>query len=134
MSEEFVFNGINGATGDYLLPPLSPKALSEIARREALDPKLKAELEELETVGRPYITDKIAEARAHGDLRENAEYHAAKDEQGLMEARIRKIEHILQTAEIREPTNGDAVEVGSVVTVERDDGGTIIPMFTNFVS
>ena len=84
--------------------------------------KLKAELTQLETEGRPYITEKIAEARAHGDLRENAEYHAAKDEQGLMEARIRKIKHLIDHAEVRESSGSDVVEVGSVVAVIDDDG------------
>ncbi len=73
--------------------------------------------------GRVEIAERIAEARSHGDLRENADYDAAKNEQGLMEARIRKIQHLLQTAEVREPSGGDNVEVGSVVTVRRDDGG-----------
>ena len=85
--------------------------------------KLVDELEELTTTGRIHIAERIAEARSHGDLRENADYDAAKNEQGLMEARIRKIEHILRTAEVREASNGDNVEVGSVVTIERADGG-----------
>jgi transcription elongation factor GreA len=85
--------------------------------------KLVDELEELTTTGRIEIAERIAEARSHGDLRENADYDAAKNEQGLMEARIRKIEQILRTAEVREATAGDTVEVGAVVTVTRADGG-----------
>ena len=53
--------------------------------------KLKKELDELKNIHRPKIIQAIAEARAHGDLKENAEYHAAKDEQGKIEGRIVKI-------------------------------------------
>ena len=62
--------------------------------------KLREELKHLKTVDRPRITKAIAEARAHGDLKENAEYHAAKEEQGLSEARIRDIEAKLSNAQI----------------------------------
>ncbi len=53
---------------------------------------LKDELDHLKNVKRPKITEAIADARAHGDLKENAEYHAAREEQGLVEARVRDIE------------------------------------------
>jgi transcription elongation factor GreA len=62
--------------------------------------KLRAELKKLKNEDRPRITKAIAEARAHGDLKENAEYHAAKDEQGLSEARVRDIEAKLSNAQI----------------------------------
>lgn len=84
--------------------------------------KLVEELEQLTTEGRPEIEDRIAEARSHGDLKENAEYDAAKNAQGMMEARIRQIEHILHTAEVRRVEDTGRVEVGSVVTVVDDDG------------
>jgi transcription elongation factor GreA len=84
--------------------------------------KMKEELEQLKTEGREHIQDRIAEARSHGDLRENADYDAAKNEQGLMEARIRKLEHLLRTAEVREVVDSGKVEVGSVVTVVDADG------------
>jgi transcription elongation factor GreA len=61
---------------------------------------LRAELKKLKNEDRPRITKAIAEARAHGDLKENAEYHAAKDEQGLSEARVRDIEGKLSNAQI----------------------------------
>jgi transcription elongation factor GreA len=61
---------------------------------------LRAELKQLKHVVRPRITQSIAEARAHGDLKENAEYHAAKEEQGLSEARVRDIEAKLSNAQI----------------------------------
>lgn len=68
------------------------------------------------------MADRIAEARSHGDIRENADYDAAKNEQGLMEARIRKIRQILEHAEVREAGTTDTVEVGTVVTVVDEDG------------
>ena len=84
--------------------------------------KLEKELEELKTSGREEIEARIAEARSHGDLRENADYDAAKNDQGLMEARIRKLEHIVHTAEVREVGDTDQVVVGCVVTVLDGDG------------
>ena len=62
--------------------------------------KLREELRKLKNEDRPRITKAIAEARAHGDLKENAEYHAAKEEQGLSEARVRDIESKLANAQI----------------------------------
>ncbi len=85
--------------------------------QEAYD-RLTAELEDLKTNGRPQISAEIEVARAHGDLRENAEYHAAKDEQGRMEARIRQIESLLQDAVIGERTTADEVAAGVVVTLD----------------
>jgi transcription elongation factor GreA len=84
--------------------------------------KLQDEYDQLTTEGRRHIEERIAEARSHGDLRENADYDAAKNEQGLMEARIRKLRHLLDTSEIREAASTDTVEVGSVVTVRDADG------------
>jgi transcription elongation factor GreA len=84
--------------------------------------RLKTELHELETGGRERITEKIKVAREHGDLRENAEYHAAKEEQGLMESRIRKIKEMLRDPEIVEtPSQADAVGPGMLVTVRSLD-------------
>jgi len=84
--------------------------------------KIQEELESLKTEGRREIEDRIAEARSHGDLRENADYDAAKNDQGLMEARIRKLDHLVNTAEVREVKDTGKVEVGSVVTVLDSDG------------
>lgn len=84
--------------------------------------KLVEEYEYLTTTGRVEITAKIAEARDHGDLRENAEYHAAKDEQGMQEARIRQIKHILDTAVIREAEDDGTVGIGTIATVLDEDG------------
>jgi len=66
--------------------------------------KLKAELQTLKSVDRPRVINAIAEARAHGDLKENAEYHAAKEQQGFIEGRIAEIEQSLAGAEIIDPT------------------------------
>lgn len=87
--------------------------------------KLQDELEKLEGPGRVEITARIAEARSHGDLRENADYDAAKNEQGMMEARIRQIHHILENAVIREVEDTGVVHVGSVVTVVDGDGDNL---------
>ena len=84
--------------------------------------KMQEELEQLKTAGRREIEERIAEARSHGDLRENADYDAAKNDQGLMEARIRKLEHLLNTSEVRAVTVTGQVEVGCVVTVADSDG------------
>ena len=80
------------------------------------------EYEHLTTVGRIAITERIAEARAHGDLRENAEYDTAKNDQGFMEARIRELKHILDNSEVREVESSGIVEVGMIATVIDDDG------------
>ncbi len=84
--------------------------------------RIQDELQQLKTEGRREIEERIAEARSHGDLRENADYDAAKNDQGLMEARIRKLEHLLNTAEVRQVEDTGQVEIGSVVTVVDSDG------------
>ena len=84
--------------------------------------KLQDELEYLTTTGRDEIVARIAEARSHGDLKENSEYDTAKNDQGLMEARIRQLKHIIDHAEVLEAGDSDVVMVGSVATVIDDDG------------
>jgi len=80
--------------------------------------RIKAELERLTSIGREQITEKIKIAREHGDLKENAEYHAAKDEQGLMESKIRKLQQMVRDPEIVEaPAKADAVGPGMLVTI-----------------
>ncbi len=81
--------------------------------------RLRAELDELTTSGREAIAERIKAAREHGDIRENAEYDAAKNEQGLMEARIRSIQAMLRDPEIVEaPSSADEVGPGMLVTVK----------------
>ncbi len=85
--------------------------------------RLKEELERLKKVERPAISRAIGEARAHGDLSENAEYHAAREKQGMTEARITHLEAQIGTAEVLDtPTSGDRVTFGSTVRLEDEDG------------
>lgn len=88
--------------------------------------KLRAELEELKTVVRPRIIQAIAEAREHGDLKENAEYHAAREQQSFAEGRIAEIEGKLSNANIIDVTKTDAngkVIFGATVKIEDIDSG-----------
>ena len=83
--------------------------------------RLRAELDQLKNVKRQEIIDAISEARAHGDLKENAEYHAAREEQGLNEARIRELEDVLGTSQVVEYKQmgvEDKVIFGSTVTIK----------------
>ena len=82
--------------------------------------RLRAELDELTGEGRIDIAKKIEAARALGDLSENGDYHAAKDHQGKMEARIRQIKATLLDAKIVDRPAGDAVAVGTVVGIRFD--------------
>ncbi len=111
------------------MPELPEELRSRPPRRPGQEPtatltldayqRLRAELDELTTTRRDEITEKIKVAREHGDLKENAEYHAAKDEQGMMESRIRKVQHMLRDPDIVEaPTDADAVGPGMLVTVK----------------
>lgn len=88
--------------------------------QEAYD-KLEAELNHLKTVGRADVSSRIAAAREEGDLSENGGYHAAREEQGQMEGRIRQLEQLLRTAQVGEP-EGDPDEVipGRIVTIAYD--------------
>ena len=88
----------------------------------AAQSKLREELQYLTTDGRRAIEQRISEARDHGDLRENAEYDTAKNDQGMMEARIRQIKHILENSEVREAEDSGKVEVGTIATVVDEDG------------
>jgi transcription elongation factor GreA len=84
--------------------------------QEAFD-RLQSELEFLEGEGRAKVIDEIARARSHGDLSENAEYHAAKDQQGLQEARVRQIRQMLDNADIITGDDDDVVKPGKLVTI-----------------
>jgi transcription elongation factor GreA len=87
------------------------------------------ELKQLKSVDRPRVIQAIAEARAHGDLKENAEYHAAKDQQGFIEARIKNLEGKLSHLQVIDVTAIDAkgkVVFGSTVAlIDEEDGGEI---------
>ena len=88
--------------------------------------KLKTELHRLKTVDRPWVINAIAEARAQGDLSENAEYEAAKDRQGFIEGRIQEVESKLSMAQVIDPTAVDAggrVVFGATVALEDEASG-----------
>ncbi len=84
---------------------------------------MKAEIQHLKSVERPRIIQAIAEARAHGDLSENAEYHAAKDQQGLTEARVADLEDKLSRADVIDVSklSGKQVKFGATVTLVDED-------------
>ncbi|MBA2674530.1 transcription elongation factor GreA [Ramlibacter sp.] len=91
--------------------------------------KLKAELHRLKTVDRPGVINAIAEARAQGDLSENAEYEAAKDRQGFIEGRIQEIDSKLAAAQIIDPAAVDAegrVVFGATVELEEQTSGETV--------
>ncbi|MDR7375822.1 transcription elongation factor GreA [Rhodoferax ferrireducens] len=90
---------------------------------------LKAELHKLKTVERPSVIGAISEARAQGDLSENAEYEAAKDRQGFIEGRIQEVEGKLSVAQIIDPASLDAggrVVFGATVDLEDEDSGQAV--------
>lgn len=87
--------------------------------QDAFD-RLTAELEDLRTRGRIEMADRIERAREHGDLKENAEYHAAKEEKSKMEARIAQLFGLLEDVVIVESGGSDEVRTGSVVTLRYD--------------
>ncbi|HXD04807.1 MAG TPA: transcription elongation factor GreA [Burkholderiaceae bacterium] len=91
--------------------------------------KLKHELQRLKSVERPAVINAIAEARAQGDLSENAEYEAAKDKQGFIEGRIKEIESKLAVAVVIDPQSLDAggrVVFGSTVELEEEASGEVV--------
>lgn len=92
-----------------------------VVSNETLE-RMKQELEELTTTGRAEMGERLQRAREFGDLKENAEYHSAKDAQGLMEARIRQLQATVNNAVVRQgPADVEAAGVGVVVTVKEGD-------------
>jgi transcription elongation factor GreA len=87
--------------------------------------RLKAELKRLKAVERPRIVKEIAEARSHGDISENAEYHAAKEKQSHLEGRIAQVEHWIASAEVIDVSRhqGDKVIFGATVTLADAESG-----------
>ena len=88
--------------------------------------RLRTELEELKSVKRPAVIHAIAEARAHGDLKENAEYHAAREQQGFIEGRIQQLEYVLshsQLIDVATLNAGDKVVFGATVELEECETG-----------
>jgi transcription elongation factor GreA len=88
--------------------------------------RLRAELDELKSVKRPAVINAIAEARAHGDLKENAEYHAAREQQGFIEGRIKQLEGELSHAQVIDVSTldaGDRIVFGATVLLADADSG-----------
>lgn len=81
---------------------------------------LKDELAHLEGEARTKIIEAIATARAHGDLSENAEYHAAREQQGMQEARVRQIRDMLENAQVVESKDDDIISPGKLVTIRHE--------------
>jgi transcription elongation factor GreA len=92
--------------------------------------KLRLELRRLKSEDRPRVIQAIAEARAHGDLSENAEYHAAREQQGFIEGRIKQLEHDLSHCEILDvahaPQTGKVVFGSTVHLEDLDDGSEVV--------
>ena len=84
--------------------------------------KFKKELEYLEKTKRKEVAERLKHAAAHGDLKENAAYDAAKEEQGFVEARIKELKQIISQAKVIEKKESDKIEVGSFVCLESDQG------------
>ncbi len=110
---------------EAFLPPERPtrKPGQEPTARLTLDAyvRMRKELEELKSTGRTVMAERLLRAREHGDIRENAEYDAAKNEQGLMEARIRDLARKLSDPDIVDTPAGDSVAPGCLVTVRPAD-------------
>jgi len=84
--------------------------------------KLKKELEHLEKVERKEVVKRIRDSAAHGDLKENAGYHAAKENQSFIEGRIIQLKEIISQAKVISKKSGGVVQIGSVVFLESEDG------------
>ncbi len=106
--------------------PLTEQFVATIPITKRGAEKLKAELQRLKTIDRPAVINAIAEARAQGDLSENAEYEVAKDRQGFIEGRIQQVEGKLSACQIIDPAELNAagrVVFGATVTLEDEDSG-----------
>lgn len=97
--------------------------MASYVTKEGLE-KMKAELEQLETIERPKITQQIAEARDKGDLSENAEYDAAKEAQGMLEMRISKLKDVISTSKIIDESQLDTSKVSILTTVKLKNNDT----------
>ncbi|MDF2932451.1 MAG: Transcription elongation factor GreA [Chryseobacterium sp.] len=109
------------------------KIMASYVTKEGLE-KMKAELEQLEKIERPKITQQIAEARDKGDLSENAEYDAAKEAQGMLEMRISKLKDIVTTSKVIDETQLDTSKVSILTTVrlmnndtKKEQSFTLVP-------
>lgn len=98
-------------------------SLDKVPMTAAGHEKLEAELKNLKSVERPAVIEAIAEARAHGDLSENAEYHAARERQSFIEGRIQELEAVLSLAQVIDVStlSGKTVKFGAKVTIVDED-------------
>jgi transcription elongation factor GreA len=106
-------------------PEIVSEAMEKVPMTVEGFQKLEAELHRLKAEERPRIIQQISDAREHGDLSENAEYHAAKEAQGLNEARVAELEDKIGRAEIIDPAklSGTTVKFGATVTLTDEDSG-----------
>jgi transcription elongation factor GreA len=115
---------------DHVAPGRPRPDATTWLNQEAHD-RLRADLEHMKTSRREEIVGRIEAAREEGDLKENGGYHAAKDEQGKLEARIRQLDALLRTAFSGTDPTGDVVEQGCVVTVDYGGGDLETFLFAN---
>jgi transcription elongation factor GreA len=106
-------------------PEIVSEAMEKVPMTVEGFQKLEAELHRLKAEERPRIIQQISDAREHGDLSENAEYHAAKEAQGLNEARVAEIEDKIGRAEVIDPAklSGTTIKFGATVTLTDEDSG-----------
>jgi transcription elongation factor GreA len=106
-------------------PEIVSEAMEKVPMTVEGFQKLEAELHRLKAEERPRIIQQISDAREHGDLSENAEYHAAKEAQGLNEAKVAELEDKIGRAEIIDPSklSGTTVKFGATVTLSDEDSG-----------
>jgi len=106
-------------------PEIVSEAMEKVPMTVEGFQKLEAELHRLKAEERPRIIQQISDAREHGDLSENAEYHAAKEAQGLNEAKVAELEDKLGRAEVIDPAklSGTTVKFGATVTLTDEDSG-----------
>jgi transcription elongation factor GreA len=106
-------------------PEIVSEAMEKVPMTVEGFQKLEVELHRLKAEERPRIIQQISDAREHGDLSENAEYHAAKEAQGLNEARVAEIEDKIGRAEVIDPAklSGTTVKFGATVTLTDEDSG-----------
>ncbi len=95
--------------------------MAKYLTKEGLE-KLKKELEHLETVERKEVIKRISHAASHGDLKENAGYHAAREDQGFIESTIKNLKAAIDQAEVIKKTPGGEIQIGSSVLLKSKDG------------
>ena len=107
----------------FFIQTLNKDIMATYVTKEGLE-KMKTELEQMETVERPKITQQIAEARDKGDLSENAEYDAAKEAQGMLEMKISKIKELISNAKVIDESQLDTSKVSILTTVRLKNNAT----------